>query len=434
MSTLAERLPGIDVISRTTMMSYRTDPPKPLSVVARELGASHLIEGSVRREANKVRLTLQLIDARTDGHIWSASYDRTLAGVLTLESQVAQEVAAQLPAQLIRPDRPTSPTLRDPEAFDLYLKAQLALRTFNAEPPVFRQIDDLLTRVIARAPDFALAYAQRARARTLMFIAGHDTSEAFVGRIRSDLATAQRLAPQDPLVLAVNGFFLMCANDTSGALQAYANAEAAGLSAPEFLIPKAQLLLRRSRIDELDATVQRTLSLDPADPLVINFAIYHLYRARQPQAALMAAEYGRDTFPGYAAWRAGILLEFAGRTEAGRSLLEQLAATDESAHLVDLLPGYFQLLLYEHRYAQLRALIDRVRVASSLYYSGVDYGPVGPTPTAFFRGWTDLLLADRPAALNDGRVMSRIRPWADPDTMERHVPGAARSRGVHVRR
>jgi TolB-like protein/DNA-binding winged helix-turn-helix (wHTH) protein len=405
-STISERVPGVEVISRTTMMSYRTSPPKPLSVVAHELRASHLIEGSVRREANKVRLTLQLIDARTDGHIWSASYDRTLADVLNLESQVAEEVAAQLPAQLTHSQRPAATPIHDTEAFDLYLKALLALRTYNGEPPEFRQIEDLLSKVIAREPDFALAYAQRARARTIMFISGFDTSEAFVNQIRSDLALAQRLAPNDPMVLAAYGYFLMCANDTSGALQAYAAAEAAGLAAPEFLIPKAHLLLRRSRIEEFNATVQRTLSLDPADPLVIGFAIYHLYRARQPEDALRAAEYARTVFPQFhAPWRAWIGLEFAGRTQELRSVLEQEAPTNDPAHLAASLPDYFQLMLYEHRYAQLRAQIDRVPVASSLYYRGVDFGPVGPTPTALLRGWTDLLLTDRPAANDDGRTV-----------------------------
>lgn len=404
-STISERVPGVEVISRTTMMSYRTSPPKALSVVAHELGASHLIEGSVRREANKVRLTLQLIDARTDGHIWSASYDRTLADVLNLESQVAEEVAAQLSAQLTHSQRSAATPIHDTEAFDLYLKALLAFRAFIDEPPVFRQIEDLLSRVIAREPHFALAYAQRARARTVMFISGHDTSEALVNQIRSDLAMAQRLAPRDPIVLAVSGYFLMCANDTSGALEAYSAAEAAGLAEPEFLIPKAHLLLRRSRIEELNATVQRTLALDPADPLVISFAVYHLFRARQPEDALRAAQYEGTAFPGYAAWRAGILLEFAGRTQEAHSVLEQEAPTTDPARLADSLPDYFQLMLYEHRYAQLRAQIDRVPVASSLYYRGVDFGPVGPTPTALLRGWTDLLLTDRPAARNDGQAV-----------------------------
>jgi TolB-like protein/DNA-binding winged helix-turn-helix (wHTH) protein len=95
-STLAERIPAVDVVSRTTMMSYRAGPPKSIAVIARELGASYVMEGSVRREAKRIRLTLQLIDARNDGHLWSASYDRTLTDELTLETQVADVVAEQV--------------------------------------------------------------------------------------------------------------------------------------------------------------------------------------------------------------------------------------------------------------------------------------------------------------------------------------------------
>jgi TolB-like protein/DNA-binding winged helix-turn-helix (wHTH) protein len=402
-STLAERAPGVEVISRTTMMSYRTVPPKPLAVVARELGASHLIEGSVRREANRVRLTLQLIDARTDVHVWSANYDRTLADSLTLESQVAEEVAGQLSARLTRPQRTAAAVMQDTEAFDLYLKAVLALRTFGDDPAEFRQIEDLLTRVIARQPSFALAYAQRARARTLMFISSRETSEAFVSTIRADLDTARRLSPGDPNVLAALGFLLMCEDDTEGALKAYEAAEAAGLAEPEWLIPKTILLLRRARFEELNATIQRMLTLDPGDLLVIYFAAYNLRRAQQPADALQVLEYARVPFPPlYQHERAHVLLEYAGRTEEFRTSLEQSKHAREPG---EWLPDFCLLLRFEHRYAELRALIDRVPVASDVYFSGVDYGPVGQTPTALFRGWTNLLMGDRASAAKDGRAV-----------------------------
>ena len=405
-STIAERVPGVEVISRTTMMSYRADPPKPLAVVARELRASHLLEGSVRRETNKIRLTLQLIDARTDVHVWSKSYDRTLADTLTLESQVAQEVAGQLSVQLVRAERRAP--IQDTEGFDLYLKAVLALRSFGAEPAGYPPIEDLLKRVIDRQPGFAPAYAQRARLLTLKFISGTDTSEALVSRIRSDLDMATRLAPKDPLVLAATGYFLMCANDTTGALEAYAAAEAAGLAEPEWLVPKAHLLLRRSRIEELKATTQRMLALDPADPIVISFAIYHLVLAREPLDAWRVTEYARAFPPLDQNERSFVLFAFTGRTQELRSFMERYAPTDDPAHLADKLPTYFDLLRFERRYAQLRALIDRVPVASHQYYAGVDFGPVGPTPTALFRGWTDLLLGDRASASQDGQRVLRF--------------------------
>jgi TolB-like protein/DNA-binding winged helix-turn-helix (wHTH) protein len=409
-STVAERVPGIEVISRTTMMSYRTNPPKPLGVVARELSASHLLEGSVRREGNRVRLTLQLIDARTDGDIWSASYDRTLGDALTLESQVAEEIAAKLPAHITRRGPSEVAPIKDTEAFDLYLKALLALRDFSAEPKALQQIEDLLARVIARQPDFARAYAQRARARTLMFIASQDVSDASVRLIRSDLDAAKRLAPKDPLVLAATGYFLMCANDTSGALEAYAAAEAAGLTDAEWLIPKAHLLLRRSRIDELNTVVERMLALDPADPLVIYFATFDLHHARQPLDALRAAEYARDAFPSlYAAWRGVIAVDYAGRTDQlHKFVVEHYESPGASPDPTSTLTDYVELLTREHRYAELRAHIDHLPGDSGIYLSGVDFGPIGPTPKALFRGWTDLLLADRKSAAEDGRAVLRF--------------------------
>jgi len=97
-STIAEREPGIEVISRATLMRHRADASKPLAVVARELGASDLMEGSVKREATNIHLTLQLIDARTGLQVWSKSYDSTVADAPALESQVADEVARQLSA------------------------------------------------------------------------------------------------------------------------------------------------------------------------------------------------------------------------------------------------------------------------------------------------------------------------------------------------
>jgi hypothetical protein len=159
----------------------------------------------------------------------------------------------------------------------------------------------------------------------------------------------------------------------------------------------------------MDATQQRMLALDPADPLVIYFAAYHFARARQPLDALKVIEYARTVFPPlYAAGRGYILLDFAGRTEELRTFLERYAPADDPGLLSDSLVDYFLLLRFEHRYTQLRAQIDRERAASKRYLTGIEFGPVGQTPTAFFRGWTDLLLGDRAGASKDGRAVLRF--------------------------
>jgi TolB-like protein/DNA-binding winged helix-turn-helix (wHTH) protein len=406
-STIAERVPGIEVISRTTMMSYRTGSPKPIAVVARELKASHLVEGSVRREANEVRLTLQLIDARTDTPIWSQNYDRPLKEALTLQAQVAAEVAGQMSVRLPRRSQQMSAPTGDTEAFDLYLKAVLALRTFELDWPNFHKIEDQLTKAIDRDSSFALAYAQRARLRTLMFISSNDTSEPFVRSIRADLDSARRLAPKDPNVLAANGYLLMVQNDTTGALAAYDEAEAAGLAEPEWLIPKAHLLLRRSRIEELTAILRHMLVLDPANPLVIDFTAYHLLQARQPVEALRAAEYGRVAFPRVWAYhRARALVDFSGKTDEFRAFLERYEPIQDVRKIEAapyILTDYFNLLMFEHRYAELKTLLDRVPFAALSYNAGMGFGPVGPTPTAQLRGWTNLMLENPTGAAKEGR-------------------------------
>lgn len=101
LAALAQRAPWIELVSRTTMMTYRTHP-QPVGNLARVLGVTHVIEGSVRREATHTRLTLQLIDARTDNLIWAQSYDLTFADALDLEPAVAAEVISQLSARLGR--------------------------------------------------------------------------------------------------------------------------------------------------------------------------------------------------------------------------------------------------------------------------------------------------------------------------------------------
>ena len=407
LTTLADRIPGIEVISRTTMMSYRANPPKPVPVIAHELRASHVIEGSVRREGTRVRLTLKLVDAATDREIWSTTYDRTLADALALESQVATEIAGQLATQIASPQH-ADVAMHDGEAFDLYLKAVVAFRTFTGEedPSALENIVRLLSSVVQRQPGFAPAYARRAVARAVWFDSSRDTSEEFVSKIRADLATAQRLAPRDPTVVAATATFLLSTNETSAALELYSKADSGEFGSPELLVPQIFLLLRRSRIDEADAAVQRMLSLDPINPLVIRTAAYVFHQARQPLQALQAAEYAREAFPPlYEIMRGYVLVDFAGSTRGLRSFIERYEPATDPASFTNSLQDYFIVLRYEHRYAELRAYIDRAPQEAAIYIGGLDFGPVGPTPTAMFRGWVDLLLADRAAATRDGQAV-----------------------------
>src|SRR5262249_45014047 len=120
----------------------------------------------------------------------------------------------------------------------------------------------------------------------------------------------------------------------------------------------------------------------------------------------------------YAYVRGLTTLQFGGQTQELRSFFERYDPTYFTGQPGEaLITSYFTLLLFDRRYAELRARIDRMPAASGLYLTGVDFGPIGPTPTALFRGWTDLLLGDHEEASKDGRAVLQFverqprTPW-----------------------
>ena len=120
------RIADLKVISRTSVMQYRGDVLRNLREVAQQLGVAHIVEGSVQRSGNRVRVNAQLVDARTDAHLWGQTYDRDLADIFAIQSEIAQNIADQLQAKLSPKEksaineRPTS----DLAAYDLYLQAK----------------------------------------------------------------------------------------------------------------------------------------------------------------------------------------------------------------------------------------------------------------------------------------------------------------------
>jgi len=410
-STIAQRVPGLEVISRTTMMSYRRDPPMRLAEVARELGASHLIEGSVRREAKIVRLTLQLIDARTDVHLWSQNYDRTLTDSLTLQSDVASEVASQLSLQLVGGPESAIPRTRSPEAYDLYLKALLARQFLNPFATVerYRDIEGLLSRAIALDPSFASAYAQRATFRGAMFAFNYDVSEEWVRRIREDVDAGLRLAPREPFVLAAEaGYWSWVERDLPRALASYESAEMNGLAEPMFLLGKSGALIRSGRLDETVRLIERVMTLDPGNPFILGGSAVALSLDHRAAEALRVVNRGLERFPENAAlrlMRAQVIFAFTGQTDEWRAALDRVGETTGPATLLD---QHFALLRIEHRYAELQSLLDGISANSTRVIAGQGYGAffgVGQRPTAEYRGWTALFLKDSATAATQGRAV-----------------------------
>src|SRR3989454_6373943 len=128
------RIADLKVISRTSVMHYKSGIARNLSEIGEQLGVAHVLEGSVQRSGNRVRVNAQLVDARTDRHLWAQTYDRELADVFAIQSEIAKAIADQLQANL-SPDEKSAierPPTNDITAFDLYTRAKDLLLTASA--------------------------------------------------------------------------------------------------------------------------------------------------------------------------------------------------------------------------------------------------------------------------------------------------------------
>jgi TolB-like protein/cytochrome c-type biogenesis protein CcmH/NrfG len=193
------RVADLKVISRTSVLQYKGGAPRNLRQIGRELGVAHVLEGSVQRAGNRVRVNAQLIDAQTDGHLWGQSYDRNLADVFAIQSEIAQAIVAQLRAQL-SPDEKRAierPATTDIAAFDLYTRARKMVdrsSSFNRASELEEPIA-LLNQAIARDPSFFHAYCQLAEAHDLSYVYAFDHTPARLALAQAAIDAAFRLRP-----------------------------------------------------------------------------------------------------------------------------------------------------------------------------------------------------------------------------------------------
>ena len=193
------KIADLKVISRTSVMQYKTGAARNLREIGQALGVSHVVEGSVQRVGNTVRVTAQLIDARTDAHLWAEHYDRPLDDVFAIQSDIAQKIATQLQAA-ISPREHTAieevPT-HDLRAYELYLRARDKWSNYDDpddDSTIYKKTLGLLTEATARDPGFARAYAFMTLVQALVYRDYRGTPEQ--DRVVRQLAeTVERLRP-----------------------------------------------------------------------------------------------------------------------------------------------------------------------------------------------------------------------------------------------
>jgi hypothetical protein len=193
------KIADLKVISRTSVMQYKTGVKRNVREIANALGVAHVVEGSVQRATNRVRVSAQLIDARTDTHLWVNSYDRPLGDVFAIQSDIAKAIAGQLQAKLSPAEKTAieQPPTTNLIAYDRYLRGKKLFEdVYNGR--LFenvRQTIRLQEQAVALDPTFLLAYCQLARAHVYLYFLGVDPSPARVALAEEARDAAFRLAP-----------------------------------------------------------------------------------------------------------------------------------------------------------------------------------------------------------------------------------------------
>ena len=324
------KIRALHVISRTSVMRFK-ERKEGLREIAARLQVATLLEGSVRRVGDRVRIVAQLIEASTDQHLWAETYDRQLTDIFAIQMEVALHIAGALAAELSPAERarigrePTS----DVVAYQLYLKGRHRLITYTVEG--MRQAIEHFEKAIERDPRYALAYASVAQAFTeLGEIGALSPDEAYP---RAEAAAARALA-LDPELGEAHCMvaFLKFVNDFdwTGAEQEFKRALELSPSSADAYDLYGRLCSALERYDEAIAMQQRAQELDPlAHPVDVATA---LLRAGRYEQALEAARRAIAFDPQYA--RAHSTIGWAylgmGRVDEGLAALE---------HAVALSPG-----------------------------------------------------------------------------------------------
>jgi TolB-like protein len=252
---------ALKVISRTSVMDYRSN--RNMRQIGNELRVSHVLEGSVRRTGTHLHLNAQLIDTRTDTHVWVEQYDRDLNELFAVQSDIAQKIAERLKAKITAAERVAierKPT-EDLVAFELYSQANdiyFGKATGKADEGI-----DLLNQAVARDPSFFQAYLLLAWFHQDLYRFGHDHTPARFAMAEAAVQEASRLRPDAGETHLARQAQLYVVHDYAGALAELEIAEAKLPNDPRVFSVKASIQRRQGHWEESTRNFQRAIELDP---------------------------------------------------------------------------------------------------------------------------------------------------------------------------
>ena len=361
--TRLTRIRDLKVISRISTQRYQ-HKPKNIPEIARQLGVAHILEGSVQKAAGHVRVNVQLINAQTDSQIWADTYDRELANIFAVETDIARKIADSLQTKLTGDEfqglaiRPTN----NPEAYDAYLRGlafDLRNYTYSTSIDMAFKATDSYARAVQLDPKFALAWARLSRADTLIYFNCEDSSCALRGEAaKQALENARALQPDLPeVLLALGQYQYLVLRDYAAAKLTLANLRKAAPGSSDVPQLLGAIARRQGRWPESIAYYEQALTLDPRNVDLLMRSAWTHGMVRRFHEALKLYDRALDITPndrGIMAAEAAIY-QAQGNLKAAARLL---AEVDQDSSSADTFAIKITQLRLERNYTEAMRLLQ----------------------------------------------------------------------------
>lgn len=387
--TRLAKIADLKVISRTSTKQYQSKPIN-LREIAKQLGVANILEGSIQKAADQVRVNVQLINAQTDSHLWADTYDRNLTDILGVESEIAKRIAESLQAKLTGREKQAlavKPT-NNPEAYDAYLRGlAFDARAFDSgagnsmNPEIASKAIGSYERAVELDPNFAIAWARLSREEAALYVNGNDSAPAARrDAAKRALENAQKLAPDSPETLLALGYYqFFVLRDYGAADTTFEGVSKILPGSSEALEALGKVARREGHWDEGIAYFKQARALDPRNGKLLILAARTYAMVRQFPAALKLYDIALDITPDdpdLMAAKASIY-QAQGNLQEAASLLTRISTQTTS---------WLPLLIKSNQLRLERSYSEAVRFLQAMHEAPYD----GPVDKAMGQGWIAL--------------------------------------------
>jgi serine/threonine-protein kinase len=420
--TSLSKIKDLRVISRTSVMGYRGGKESHnLRDIGRTLGVTNLLEGSVRREGNRVVVTVQLLDAAKDRHLWANRYDRTLADSLGLQGELAAQIADELRVTLTADEKArveVKPT-ENADAYVVYLQANQIERNPDTLLEDYKKAEQLYVNAIALDPKFALAHARLASTRAEIFHY-YEPIDARRTQARSEAEIALQLQPNlGEAHLALGQCIYWIDQDYEGALREFETALRLAPNNTESGVLIAAIKRRQGKWQEALESYERISKLDPQNPNVVRTLLYTAAALRRwPESAELVARMRALAPASLVAKAQSGYVDFwwKGDTHLLKSILAGIPAGTDPDGVVTTCS--WDVAMIERDYVTAKRVLDSSPLKEFSYTNS------GLTPKSFFYGCIALAQGDAKTAqrfFESTRSVYEAAVKESPDSSDRHA-------------